>query len=306
MKLSVAVASWNRSSSLRRTLDSFAAMAVPHELSWEVLVVNNNSNDDTDAVIGSFKDRLPIRRLFESRQGVSYAKNTAAHGARGDFILWTDDDVVVGRAWLVEYCAAFKRWPNAILFGGPICPVFEGPVPRWLERGWKSVPAVYAALDLGRAPVTFSTRERKIPYGSNFAIRREAQIKNPYDPRMGPGTRYYAEETTMIIKLLQEGAEGWWVPKATADHMIPRSRMTTQYIMSFYEKAGRTQYYVDSGTYIPDRAVRRRPKWIWRSVIETELRYWVARLFQPPDRWLDALRARAVAWGAFEESGRKY
>lgn len=310
MKLSVAITTWNRSNSLCRTLESIVNASVPPGLAWEVIVINNNSTDDTDRVIESFKDRLPIRRLFEPKQGVSCGRNTGVAAARGEFILWTDDDVIVSRSWLTAYCHAFERWPNAVLFGGPIRPVFDQPVPRWLEQGWKAVPSAFAAVDLGTDPITLSATERRIPYGANFALRRAEQVKLRYNPALGPGTAYYGEETMVIIELLKSGREGWWVPAAAVDHAIPRTRMTVDYIWSYYKRSGRSQYYIDH--YIDRRATARRerrllgrPRWLWRRIAEAEFKFWLSRTFQSPEHWLAALHIRGEAWGAFEEGGRK-
>ena len=60
------------------------------------------------------------------------ALSRAAAEARGEHILWTDDDVLVGEWWLAKYVAAFRRWPEAGFCGGPIDPWFTGTLPHWL------------------------------------------------------------------------------------------------------------------------------------------------------------------------------
>ena len=93
MLITIAICTYNRADSLSRTLQSLAAMRLPPRVDWEVVVVNNNSTDHTDAVIASFSgSRLPIRREFEPRRGLSRARNRAVDTADGDYILWTDDD----------------------------------------------------------------------------------------------------------------------------------------------------------------------------------------------------------------------
>ena len=132
MLVTVAICTLNRAASLRRTLDSLAAMQQPDGIDWELLVVNNGCTDDTDLVIRSFADRLPLRREFEAQQGHSRALNRAVGTANGDYVVWTDDDVVVDRAWLAAYAEAFRRWPEAAVFGGPIVPRYHAPVPPWV------------------------------------------------------------------------------------------------------------------------------------------------------------------------------
>jgi len=61
-----------------------------------------------------------IRLLHEKRQGLSNARDCAVANAKDDYVLWTDDDVIVEPNWLVAYTDAFRIWPKATLFGGPI------------------------------------------------------------------------------------------------------------------------------------------------------------------------------------------
>src|SRR5438067_2246813 len=131
MLVTVAICTFNRAESLRRTLESLGAMQVPDDIDWEVLVVNNKSTDHTDAVIADFAERLPIRREYEERPGQSNARNRAIGTAKGDYIIWTDDDVVVDRGWLAAYADAFRSRPEAAVFGGPIRPRYETPAVKW-------------------------------------------------------------------------------------------------------------------------------------------------------------------------------
>ena len=122
MKLTVAICTWNRATLLRRTLDSLTAQRNLQGVAWEFLVVNNNCTDDTDAVIAAFDSRLPIRRLHEPVPGLSNARNTAIAAAAGDYIVWTDDDVVVCPEWLSAYVQAFRTWHTMLSSGVPSDP----------------------------------------------------------------------------------------------------------------------------------------------------------------------------------------
>ena len=132
MLITVAICTLNRAELLRRTLESSAAMRVPPQLDWELVVVNNGCTDHTDELIAAFAGRMAVRREFEPQRGVSNARNRAVDAARGDYIVWTDDDVIVNPAWLAAYAEAFRRWPEAAVFGGPILPRYEAPVVKWV------------------------------------------------------------------------------------------------------------------------------------------------------------------------------
>jgi glycosyltransferase involved in cell wall biosynthesis len=130
--ITVAVCSWNRSKSLRNTLLSLQPLTIPPAINWEVRIVDNNWTDDTDDVFEQFANRLPIRLLHEKQQGLSNARNCAIAAANGDYILWTDDDVIVDPNWLIAYTNAALTWPKAALFGGPIKLRLEENPPAWL------------------------------------------------------------------------------------------------------------------------------------------------------------------------------
>ncbi len=106
-------------------------------------------------------------------------------------------------------------------------------------------------------------------------------------------------------EMLDRGAQGRWVPEASVQHCIPRERMTVDYIKTFFERTGRTDYYLRRRGPIERNArVLGQPMWIWRGVMKNEFKYWLARAFLPPERWLVALRDRCVWWGEFDERRR--
>ena len=128
--LTVAICTWNRAALLRQTLEQMTALTIPADVTWELLVVDNNSNDETAVVIGEFVNRLPIRALLESTPGLSNARNTAVAAARGEYILWTDDDVLVDRTWLSAYATAVARYHDACVYGDAVKPWFSETTPR--------------------------------------------------------------------------------------------------------------------------------------------------------------------------------
>src|SRR5438093_1564287 len=136
MRVTIALCTWNRCTLLRQALEQMTRLVIPPGVSWELLVVNNRCTDDTDQVIAGYSGRLPLRRVYEPQPGLSHARNAAVREARGDYILWTDDDALVEEGWVEAYVEAFRRWPQAAVFGGPVRPWFTQTPPTWVERGW--------------------------------------------------------------------------------------------------------------------------------------------------------------------------
>jgi glucosyl-dolichyl phosphate glucuronosyltransferase len=193
MDVSIAICTRNRAVSLARTLKSLTAMSVPDGLDWEIVVVNNASSDNTDAVIFCFQSQLPLQRQFEAAPGLSNARNRAVAAAKGAYVVWTDDDVVVDRCWLGAYVEAFRSWPDAALFGGKIIPLFEEPMPYWLRECWPMVGNAYALREFGdkTVPIVASC----LPYGANFAVRTVEQRIYSYNPALGVGAPVPTEAT---------------------------------------------------------------------------------------------------------------
>lgn len=296
LRLTVAICTWNRCDLLRQTLERMAQLAIPAQLAWELVVVNNRCTDATDAVLTEFETRLPLRRIYEPQPGQSNARNAAIREARGEYVVWTDDDVLVDQAWLTEYAAAFDRWPDATFFGGPIAPWFEGEPPAWLRAGFGRVHAAFAVLDLGPSPVRLSAMN--FPYGANMAVRREIYTEVQYDPGLGlrPGSSMRSEELALVRHLAAAGKEGRWVPGARVTHFIPRARQTVAYLRGYYFGWGE---YLGRAAKAQKRALLGRPLWLWRELVESEARYWLWRAVGRPERWLDELKTASEARGRF-------
>ncbi|MDX1947601.1 MAG: glycosyltransferase [Pirellulaceae bacterium] len=241
MNLTVAICTWNRADLLDQTLDGLADLAIPAGVTGEVVVVNNRCTDHTDQVLDRHRRRLPLVTLREERAGLSHARNAAICAASGDWILWTDDDVLVDPRWLAEIVAAIRAMPSASFFGGPIEPWFECEPPDWLAANWRQFRSAFAIRDLGPEPFDFDTT--RLPFGANYAVRRDVQRQFPYDQRLGRsgGGTIGGEETAVLRALLAAGHRGRWVPTARVRHFLPRERLTLDYVRRFYRGVGQTE-----------------------------------------------------------------
>ncbi len=304
MFVTVGICTFNRAESLRRTLDSLVVMRVPRDVTWEILIVNNNSTDHTDEVIGEYRDGLPVRREFEPRPGKSNALNRAIDAAKGEYILWTDDDVVVNPGWLGAYVEAFRRWPEAAIFGGRIIPRLEPPVPRWVAESLTVLDGPYAARDFGNDVQPLSVAEGRVPYGANFAIRSIEQRAFPYDPNLGPspnrpGAGGGGEETDVITRLLNSGATGYWIPNAIVEHSIGRQRQTISYIANYSMIVGEVHASQAAAKYPDAHIWFGVPRGIWKRLLEGCLRYRFHRMLSPAPVWAMHLQTYAYARGMF-------
>ena len=130
MFISVVLCTYNGSDGLGKTLASLRNQSVPEGLSWELILVDNNSTDNTRNILEEFVQNsgLQVHYLFELKQGRAFALNTGIRNARGDIIAFTDDDVILDSQWLSGLADTFSRFDCSAV-GGRIIPVWNQPQP---------------------------------------------------------------------------------------------------------------------------------------------------------------------------------
>ena len=301
MFITVAICTFNRAESLRRTLNSLVAMEVPTDLEWELLIVNNNSTDHTNRVTEDYLDRLPLRREFEPQPGLANARNRAIDVAKGEYIVWTDDDVVVEPGWLTAYVEAFRSWPDAVVFGGRITPRYEPPVVPWVAESEELLGGPFAIRDFGEEVQRLCIAEDRIPYGANFALRAAEQRNFKYDPNLGlaPNRTRYGDEVEVLTRLLGSGATGYWIPEAAVEHCIGRDRQTVHYVAAHYKGWGQTCAYLNEGI-AEAPLLFGVPRRIWPRLILWWLLYRLSSPVSPARVWVKYLKAYYYNKGVLE------
>ena len=217
--ISVIIPTFNRAHAIRDTLDGLTRLDT-NGLDWEVIVVDNNSCDETRAAVESFVGRLPVRYLFEPRQGKNYALNAAIELAMGEILVFADDDITPDHSWLIEIANATSRWPDYLVFGGRIEPAFpEDTLALVREANFSDV--VFATMCLPQSEGPFP--EGVTPNGPNCWVRRRVfQLGWRYNNEIGPkGTgRVSGSEWEFFLRLRSAGIEPVYVPSATVLHRV--------------------------------------------------------------------------------------
>ena len=300
MNVTVAICTWNRADLLDRTLTGLRDLRVPPGLQWEVVVVNNNCSDHTDAVVARHGGSLPLRCVNEPTPGLSHARNRAIAESTGDLIVFADDDVLVDTEWLAEYAAAADRFPNAGVFGGTIDPWFATEPPRWVRRHFGRIEAIYAVRQLGPDVRPLAPGEEL--YGASIAFRRAAIPGLRFDPAFGRnrGEMLHGEETDLTARVLASGWGGVWVGTAKLRHFIPAKRTTAAYVRSYYAGVGRTKQRRDGAPATDVPLLFGMPRWMVRRFVSERVRAAVRSPLRD-EAWFDSLRTSAMLWGRMTE-----
>jgi glucosyl-dolichyl phosphate glucuronosyltransferase len=237
MKLSVIVCTWNRSERLRKMLKSLQESVIPSRLSWELVLVDNNSDDDTRSVFEEIEKQYGsrIRYVFEEKRGIAHARNSGVMEASGEIVAFTDDDVIIDKYWIQNIEKAFREHEDAACVGGKILPVWEISAPEWLN------PNLYhylALLDYGDSVAYMDS-----PYiwGANLAVRSEMFKKyGLFDTHLGriPKKLYAGEETEFLRRLQNGGEKILYYPLSIIYHSVSADRMSKRYLRKWNFDAG--------------------------------------------------------------------
>lgn len=291
MKISIAICTWNRSHLLNQTLQSVASLEIPPAVDWEVVVVDNGSTDDTRQVIDSFQDSIPVQYVSESTRGHAVSRNTAIAHVTGDYVIWTDNDVVVPQNWLSGYFDGFQRHPQAAFFGGKIEPVFEQTRPAWLEETWEKCKGVYATRDLGDAERPLGDGD--FPYGANFAVRTDVQRQFQYETVSGRkgGSLVGDDEIAVLKRISEAGHNGIWLPNVAVQHFITAERATTDYV---------SRYFVGQGqTNIIRGKVEKTAGQAWLEAVRFKWKWKLKRYLSPAEEWVSHMIRASLSRGEY-------
>lgn len=239
MDISVIISTWNNADRLKLTIDSFLKCLIPQGVSWECIVVDNNSTDATKEVILSFGEKLPIKYVFEPLQGISNARNAGLRLAQGKLIIFTDDDVEPCSEWLYAYWKAFQENPSGYYWGGPIESTYEqGSLAPELA---KIAPASVKGFDLGNKESIVSSDQYFL--GANWgAPAFILKSLNGFDPNRGlnPNSERIkvSEETDLMGRLNEQEWKGCYLPQASIRHFVPLKKMSITHIAQRWEAWG--------------------------------------------------------------------
>lgn len=241
--ISVIVCTYNRAEYLGEALGRIASNVFPRD-GYEIVLVDNNSDDGTAEICRSFsesKGEVCFRYFLETAQGLSHARNRGIAEARGDVLVFLDDDSMVEPDYLANLSADLESHPDAAAFGGRIDPLFEsGKEPEWLCKwtySWVS------AIDKGPQACLFTGG--KYPIGANMGFRRSALDKvGGFDTSLGRTGKNLlgGEEKDIFQRIVAAGGEIWYFPDVRVRHVIPERRTTREYIVKFAKGIGYSEY----------------------------------------------------------------
>lgn len=229
MKLDVVVPTFNRSALLTKTLLSLLRAPVPEGLEVSLVVVDNNSTDDTRHVVERMRasSSLPILYVHEQHQGSSATRNAGIAAGHGEIIGFIDDDEEIDQEWFRVVFREFAD-PATQFIGGPYLANWAAPAPAWLPPGYHA--AIGHIPPKPRSP--FGEGFSANLMGGNAVVRRSVFERiGTYATHLGRGARgLLSEEDAEFCRRLHAASiHGMYVPDLIIHHYIPVERLTRKY-----------------------------------------------------------------------------
>lgn len=242
IRLSLVIATYNRAEQLMVTLGSVAMQNAEAE-SWECIVVDNNSSDNTRERVEAFKSEhnsLNIRYIFEQNQGLSYARNAGIVASRGDIVAFIDDDERIVADFVSAYIDLFDQHPDAMAAGGEIIAEYPTGRPRWMSR--------YTERPIAN-PMSFGDRVKlfpssRIPGGGNMAMRRRVfDSIGMFNTSLGRTGKHLlgGEESDLFERIVKHEYRVYYTPRAVMYHIIPKEKLSRDYFVRLATNTGISQ-----------------------------------------------------------------
>ncbi|MBD2872148.1 glycosyltransferase [Paenibacillus arenilitoris] len=228
MKATVAICTHNRAEDVREALLSLLQQSFTD--AYEVIVVDNRSTDNTRQVVQEVNQMtsIPIIYVYEERLGLSVARNRAIREAKGDYILFLDDDAAACKNWIEGIVSVFESDPRIGCVGGKIDPAWEGAEPTWLLPENRTL---YTILDYSQEIVEM--KKPAIPFGANVAFRKSVfDTLRPFREDLGRvGSNLLSSEEAELIDRIRSRYTVYYTPHAWVRHKIPRSRVSRKWLL---------------------------------------------------------------------------
>lgn len=233
--ITVAIPTYNGEARLPRVLDALRSQQHTDSFSWEVVVIDNNSTDNTAQVVRTYQQTwpstYPLSYAIESQQGLAFARQRAVQVANGDLVAFVDDDNLPAADWLQQVYDFAQRHPHAGAFSGQIHGEFETSPPA----GFEAIAPYLAIREHGEVPFRFHPERLQLPPGAGLVVRKQAWCESvpPSLKLIGRvGKQYLAgEDYEALLYLHHQGWEIWYNPAMHLAHLVPQYRLERDYLL---------------------------------------------------------------------------
>ncbi|MDZ8028730.1 MAG: hormogonium polysaccharide biosynthesis glycosyltransferase HpsE [Nostoc sp. SerVER01] len=246
LDFSVAIPTYNGESRLPELLERLKKQLHTENLFWEIIVVDNNSTDNTAKIVQAYQKNwqcpYPLKYCFETKQGAAYARKKAVAEAKGKLIGFLDDDNYPISNWVAAAFSFAEKYPKAGAYGSQIHPDWEVEPPENFQR----IAPFIAITERGNLPLLYEPKNRLLPPSAGLVIRKQAWLESVPDKSIltgrAKGNMLTSEDLEMLSYIQKSGWEIWYNPEMEISHKIPSSRLQKDYLIPFFRGIGLSRY----------------------------------------------------------------
>ncbi|MCR9172819.1 MAG: glycosyltransferase [bacterium] len=234
-KVSIVICTYNRDKFIGEALDSLANQTLNAE-NFEILIVNNNSNDTTETICKKFINdhpELDVNYVMERQQGLSYARNRGIEDAKYDIITYIDDDAYAKPDFVEIVYNYFNKHPETAGIGGKIKPRYEIEEPEWMNP---YLYGVVSAVDHGDKVLKFNKR---YPVGCNMSYRKDI-LKSVGG--FNTNLKWRSDDKFIYLSVRKISDEVYYIPELEVEHTIDAYRTTDKCFEDITTKFGKAEY----------------------------------------------------------------
>lgn len=242
MKFSFITCTYNRDKYIGQTLQSVCDQKYPDN-NYEIIVIDNNSTDNTASICEEFRAEYPnknFRYFKEMNQGLSFALNRGIKEAQGEYLIFVDDDETIIPQHLERLDNHLRTYPEAVLCGTPVIPVYEIPEPKWMSRFTQRLIGGY--FDQGKEVKILEAKN--YPGTGHTIIKKELYERyGNYNTELGrKGTSLIgAEDKDMFNRLKNNNIVCYYLPDIPIYHHIPPNKMTDEFFHKLTYSIGKSE-----------------------------------------------------------------
>lgn len=296
--LVVVLCTYNRSALLAGALEALCSQSAD-PLSYEIIVVDNNSTDQTADIVNACCDRrVRVRCIRETRQGLAYARNAGIAATDAELIAFTDDDVRVAPDWIASLQRLAHLHPDAQWFGGKVLPLWPTPPPTWLTSDcWSPL----ALVDYGEQPLVTDMMSRRCLVGANLAVRRVVfDLVGGFHPTVQRVADAVGstEDHELQIRMWGAGLAGLYSPALVVFAPVQQERLERTYHRRWHVGHGRFYALMRDPAFEPSRRLRLLgvPGHVYRGIATHAIRAIASALAgEEPEAFRHELHARFLA-----------
>lgn len=244
----VAICTYNGENRLPKVLNKLLWQIGTENFSWEVIVIDNNSSDNTAKLVEEYQqnwtDTYPLRYYFEPKQGIAFARRLAVKKARGKLLGFLDDDNYPAPNWVSASYSFGQQRLYAGAYGSQIRANYEIEPPE----NFQQIACFLAIIDRGQKPFRYDLLSRWLfPAGAGLVIRKQAWLESVPEQFFltgvsGKSLSSKGEDIETLSYLRKKGWQIWHNPEMLITHDIPKYRLEKAYLIKLFQGVGLSRY----------------------------------------------------------------